>query len=84
MTKSNSFKNFCYAPLVVEVDGSQHGEPAGVAEDRERTALITLRGYRVMRFWNEEVLTNLEGVLEAILTELRQPSPNLPLVRGRN
>ena len=70
--------------LVVEVDGSQHGEPTGAAEDRERTALIIAHGYRVMRFWNEEVLTNLEGVLEAILNELRQPPPNLPLVRGRN
>jgi very-short-patch-repair endonuclease len=37
-----------------------------------------------MRFWNEEVLANLDGVLEAILIELRQPPPNLPLVRGRD
>ncbi len=37
-----------------------------------------------MRVWNEEVLTNLDGVLEAILIELRQPPPNLPLIRGRD
>jgi len=70
--------------LVVELDGSQHADPSGVDQDNERTALISVRGYRVMRFWNEEVLMNLDGVLEAILFELRQPPPGLPLVRGRD
>jgi very-short-patch-repair endonuclease len=70
--------------LVVELDGSQHAQAAGIAQDEERAVLIRARGYRVIRFWNEEVLKNLDGVLETILRELRQPPPDLPLVRGRD
>jgi very-short-patch-repair endonuclease len=70
--------------LVIELDGGQHADPAAVAEDRERTRLIATRGYRVIRFWNQDILTNLDGVLEQIFAELGQPPPNLALVRGRN
>ena len=70
--------------LVIELDGSQHGAATGVAEDRERTHLISARGYRVMRFWNKDIIMNLDGVLEQVFAELGQPPPNLPLVRGRN
>ena len=59
------------------------------APDRERTRLISARSYRVIRFWNEDILTNLDltnldGVLEQVFAELRQPPPHLPLVRGRD
>jgi len=70
--------------LVIELDGSQHADAAGVTEDRERTRLIAARGYQVIRFWNEDILTNLDGVLEQVFAELGQPPPNLPLVRGRD
>ena len=70
--------------LIVELDGAQHGEASGIAADEKRTMLLVARGYRVMRFWNEQILTNLDGVLEMILKELKQPPPNLPLVRGRD
>lgn len=71
--------------LVVELDGSQHGDdPACVNADAARTALISQRGYSVMRFWNQEIIDNLDGVLEQILAALKQPPPNLPLVRGRD
>ena len=50
--------------LVVEVDGGQHNESA--AEDRR----LAEDGYRVLRFWNNDVLGNLEGVLASIQTEL--------------
>ena len=70
--------------LVIELDGSQHADAAGVTEDRERTRLIAARGYNVMRFWNEDILSNLDGVLEQVFAELGQPPPNLPLVRGRD
>ena len=70
--------------LVVELDGSKHAAGAGIAYDRERTRLISERGYRVIRFWNEDILTNLDGALEQIFAELRPPPPDLPLVRGRN
>jgi very-short-patch-repair endonuclease len=68
--------------LVIERDGSQHADPIGVANDQERTRLISGRGYRVIRFWNEDIITNLDGVLEQVFAELGQPPPNLPLVRG--
>ena len=81
-----SIVDFCCRArhLVIELDGSQHADAAGVTWDRERTRLIAARGYQVVRFWNEDILTNLDGVLEQIFVELRQPPPNLPLVRGRD
>ena len=64
------------AKLVIEVDGGQHGTPA----DLERTAIIEAEGYRVLRFWNNDVLGNREGV--AILIDLalheHHPHPTLP------
>jgi len=50
------------AMLIVEIDGSQHT----VEGDAERTAFLESRGYRVIRFWNSDVIANLDGVLEAI------------------
>jgi very-short-patch-repair endonuclease len=50
--------------LVVEVDGGQHAEQESY--DSERTRWLESQGYRVMRFWNNEVLTNLESVMESI------------------
>jgi len=50
--------------LVVEIDGGQHNEGKTKERDEERTAWLKEKGYRVVRFWNNEVLTNLEGVLE--------------------
>ena len=50
--------------LVVEVDGGQHA--IRKAEDDARTLALGMMGYRVIRFWNNEVLRNIEGVLEVI------------------
>ena len=62
---------FCAeAKLVVEVDGGQH------ADDGEaRTRWIEARGYRVVRFWNNDVLANTDGVLRTILAALRADPP---------
>lgn len=49
------------ARLVIELDGSQHG--AQVEKDEARTRRIEAEGYRVLRFWNNEVNDSLEGVL---------------------
>jgi very-short-patch-repair endonuclease len=57
--------------LVVEVDGSQHTPES----DAARTAFLESRGYRVIRFWNNDVLNNLPAVLEAIRIALTEPSP---------
>ncbi|MEH3116908.1 MAG: endonuclease domain-containing protein [Methylorubrum populi] len=65
--------DFCCreARLIVELDGSQHAENA---YDLVRDAWLTERGYRVLRFWNAEVMTNTIGVLNTILAAL-PPSP---------
>ena len=73
------------ARLAVELDGSQHANAA--MYDAKRTAVIEAQGYRVIRFWNSDVLTNMDGVLETILTAAtsgeRVPTPQPPPARGR-
>jgi very-short-patch-repair endonuclease len=54
------------AHLAVELDGGQHSPEA----DAPRTEIIEAFGYRVLRFWNNDVLQNTDGVLEAIRQEL--------------
>ena len=56
------------AGLVIEVDGGQHA--AQREKDAARTAYLEARGYRVIRFWNNEVIGNLDGVLEVIRAAL--------------
>ena len=58
------------ARLTVEVDGSQHYTPDGAADAAARTAYLESLGLRVLRFSNRDVLTNADGVLEAILHAL--------------
>jgi very-short-patch-repair endonuclease len=58
--------------LIVEVDGGQH---AGNAFDLRRTAFLESKGYRVLRFWNNEILTNLGGVADVIAAHLSVPHP---------
>lgn len=64
------------AKLVVEADGAQHGE--AIEYDPRRDRLLADRGYRVLRFWNNDVSNNMEGVLTAIAAALieRVPSPS--------
>ena len=61
--------------LVVEVDGGQHADNS---KDAARTAFIEGQGYRVIRFWNNEVMGNLEGVLLTIAQALTSPPPPTP------
>jgi adenine-specific DNA-methyltransferase len=59
------------ARLVVEIDGGQHLDDA----DARRTADIKRAGFRVLRFWNNDVLANLSGVLTTVHAHLNTPSP---------
>ncbi len=62
-----------YAPkanLVVEVDGSQHLEPAQIDRDRRRTAFLESQGLRVLRFDNRQILQELDSVMESIYRAL--------------
>jgi very-short-patch-repair endonuclease len=66
------------AGLIVEADGGQHSERA--AQDGARTRFLEAEGYRVLRFWNSEVMENVEGVMEVIAMAIRElPSPPAPL-----
>ena len=56
------------AKLVVELDGGQHALAAEA--DADRTRLIEAHGYTVIRFWNSDVMENLDGVLEIIVQHL--------------
>jgi len=62
---------YCHeARLAIELDGGEHNEPAARARDEERTRSLEARGIRVLRFWNNEVFNNLEGVLQTIYDAL--------------
>ena len=65
------------AKLVIEVDGGQHNEQA--LADAARSRFIEAQGYRVLRFWNNDVLKNIDGVLEDIhrvVTTTPTPNPS--------
>jgi very-short-patch-repair endonuclease len=59
--------------LIIEVDGGQHNESAA---DAVRDARLEEKGYKVLRFWNNDVLSNIEGVLLTIQTELAETAPH--------
>jgi very-short-patch-repair endonuclease len=63
--------------LVIELDGSQHQHVA--TYDAERDKWLQAEGFTVLRFWNNEVMNQLEDVLEKIRLTLEPPSPPAPL-----
>jgi len=69
--------DFCCeeAHLVVEVDGGQHSANGC---DAARTKVLEAMGYLVLRFWNNEVLSNIDGVLETIISTAKQHSSEPP------
>ncbi len=66
--------------LVIELDGGQHS--ANVKADARRTRFIESAGYRVLRFWNQDVTENLEGVRHVIGEALTSGPPPSPLPVG--
>ncbi len=74
------------AKLVVELDGGQHAEQAEY--DAKRTEWLESQGFQVLRFWNNEVFENIEGVEEVVQAALQSggeahPLPDPPPSRGR-
>jgi very-short-patch-repair endonuclease len=73
--------------LVIEVDGSGHSDPNRATRDSTRTAFLSSFGYRVLRFWNNEVLCETDAVMAAIFAALSgdadatppTPNPSPPL-----
>jgi very-short-patch-repair endonuclease len=68
--------DFCCeaARLIVELDGGQHA--ARAAQDATRTADLEARGYLVLRYWDNDVIRNIDGVLETIVATGRHQSPS--------
>jgi len=68
---ANYIPDFCSpkAKLIIEMDGSQHLEQEKY--DEERTKQLESLGYKVIRFWNNDVLKNIDGVILAILHALK-------------
>jgi very-short-patch-repair endonuclease len=62
--------------LIIEVDGGQHQDQS--TYDEKRDAWLRSQNFNVLRFWNNEVLQNFEGVIEKILYEMEQPAPPIP------
>jgi len=68
------------ARVIVEVDGGQHAEAA--MHDRERDRWLSSQGFRVLRFWNNDVLRETDAVIEMIERALTQPPPHPSPARG--
>ena len=66
--------------IVIELDGGQHA--GNRDKDLQRDAWFRSEGFQVLRFWNNEVFENMEGVLESIRKQLLSPSPD-PSHKGR-
>jgi very-short-patch-repair endonuclease len=75
------FADFVCLParLVVEVDGSQHGDVSQAAYDLRRTAWLNRNNFRVIRFWADQVMTNTDVVMEGIEAALREPLPQMTM-----
>ncbi len=75
--------------LAIEVDGGQHGEDPAQRKDRHRSDWLASKGIVVIRFWNNDVLGNISGVVSEIRrvalklsAQAATPSPTLPLSGG--
>ncbi len=69
--------------LIVELDGGQHAEQTA-AHDERRTKMLEQAGFRVIRFWNTDVIENMDGVLTTIKTRLEERDLALPTVAAGN
>ena len=63
--------------LVIEVDGGGHAQSDQIVADEKRTEYLQSRGYRVLRFWNNDIFENIEGVMTVISAALEEtPAPH--------
>ena len=71
------------AHLVIELDGSQHSLDENIAHDETRTRWLEAAGYRVIRFWNNDLAKNMDGVLESIYAAIHGSSETAPFKHKR-
>ena len=70
------------ARLIIEVDGGRHRNRDSRVLDERRTASLEARGYRVLRFWNSRVLSDIDEVTEIIYTALTMRTTPRPALRA--
>ena len=58
------------AKIIIEIDGGQHNEPENIEYDKTRTEYLNTLGYKVIRFWNNEIYENIEGVVLRLKEEI--------------
>jgi len=61
--------------LIVELDGGQHNNDENIEYDNKRTKYLESLGFKVLRFWNNDIDNNIEGVIEVLEKHINQPSP---------
>ena len=61
--------------IIIEIDGGQHNTTENIELDNNRTAYLNSLGYRVIRFWNNEIYENIDGVITRLKEEIN-PHPN--------
>jgi very-short-patch-repair endonuclease len=66
------------AKLSIELDGGQHNDPKGLEYDEGRTKALDKLGIRVLRFWDPDVLKDIDAVLERVLEYLHDPALQSP------
>ena len=64
--------------LIVEVDGSQHGAAEGAAYDQTRTSYLARCGWTVLRFWNDDVMHDIDNVCQHIVIVSGMDNPDIP------
>lgn len=62
--------------LIVEVDGATHATDEERSRDATRQVYLEMQGFRVLRFWNDDVMRNIEGVMDQIVLTLVTPNPS--------
>lgn len=70
--------------LAIELDGGHHNEEHVIEYDERRSLYISKLNIEVIRFWNHDVINNVEGVVDTILQSINITPPNLPLDKGRD
>ncbi len=61
--------------LTIEVDGATHSTDKEIAQDRKREAYLREQGFAILRFWNDAVMTNTDGVMDQIIATLEDLKP---------
>ena len=60
--------------IIIEIDGGQHNKELNIQSDKNRTRYLENNGYKVLRFWNDDVMKNIDGVMEVIFREVKEGS----------